>query len=432
MKKKKIFAIVAIIALIATLTVSTSAFEFKEPVYTASVVNAPPTMQEVDFMLETLEYQLQMNMGMSRGRTIFYIGYNPDGGDFYAIVSNAGSVTKKSSNGSVITFEFSETAYRLYWNAETGFYENTKTSVWTAYTQYVYYASFDYPATSMAGFKGKNPNAVYGTGDFGAKNVFEYYQTIYDRVIGYEDAIEAAEQDGYEIGLDHGYDAGYEAGYQTGVDDTHDTAYNEGFMDGKGEGFTQGYNQGKTDGKTECESTHQTLQEQAYDDGYDMGQEQCEKTHNEIRQAGYDNGLYDCEQTHEAMKREQYEEGWSEGHATGVNEGYETGYEEGYEEGDYDGFNRGFDDGMLEAEKLTGEMLQSKYNQGFTDGEQSVLETSKVVTDYVDSLFSAPLNFLYTMLDVEVFGINVFGIAAALLALAVVLVVVKIILKVKG
>ena len=425
MKNKVLFILAVTIILVSTLAVSASAFTITE---TGSIITRKEaSATEIQAMKEVFEKQALLGFIPTDSKLV-YIAYDTDVGYMRAMgIRGELSTITTSTTGSYVYYTSTEKNLALYAWTESGWEHETNLNKDGIVRTKLTYSAIPAPAGSYPSIDGFDLSRA-GSEDVGAVAVNAYYTQLCDIVFNYEGDIEEAEQNGYEIG----YDDGYDLGYYNGTEDGYETGYGKGFVDGKGEGFTMGYNQGKTDGKTECESTHLTLQEQAYDDGYDMGQEMCARTHDTIRQAGYDNGLYDCEQTHEAMKREQYEEGWNEGHATGVSEGYDTGYEEGYEEGDYDGFNRGFDDGMLEAEKLTGEMLQNKYNQGFTDGEQSVLETSKVVTDYVDSLFSAPLNFLYTMLDVEVFGVHLFGIAAAVVALAVVLVVVKIILKVKG
>lgn len=425
MKNKVLFILAVTIVLVTTLAVSASAYTITE---TGSIIKSKEaSATQIPEMVAVFEKQVSLGY-IPTDTKLLCIGYDTDVGYMRATgVRGEYSAVTATATGSYVTYKTSSNILVTFaWTDSGWFYENVKNTRSQVRTKMTY-SAIPAPAATYPAIDGYDLSRA-GSADVGAVAVNAYYTQLCDIVFNYEDDIEAAEQNGYEIG----YDDGYDLGYYNGTEDGYETGYGKGFLDGKGEGFTMGYNQGKTDGKTECESTHLTLQEQAYDDGYDMGQEVCARTHDTIRQAGYDNGLYDCEQTHVAMKREQYEEGWNEGHAAGVSEGYDTGYEEGYEEGDYDGFNRGFDDGMLEAEKLTGEMLQNKYNQGFTDGEQSVLETSKVVTEYVDSLFSAPLNFLYTMLDVEVFGVHLFGIAAAVVALAVVLVVVKIILKVKG
>lgn len=449
--KNKLFVLFAAVLMISVaLTISASAFEFRSPSYSETIFSSPPTATAAENLYSILDHQLEINpLGRAAEMQVLYVVQSTNGFTVNAVIGRLeDSVTSISVSGDILTFNFGATYVYVY-DSSFGFYESATTPAAkrTIDSKCIIYSTENIPATSIPAFVGFNTNFTTGNSDFNTPEIHTYWQTMYEYITGYEsmvqqkneeiqDSFEAGEQAGYEVGLDQGYDVGYEAGYQTGSDDTHDTAYTSGFMDGKTEGFTQGYNTGLNKGKTECEKTHLALQEQAYGDGYDMGQEECEKTHANIIDVAYHNGQYDCQQTHETLMREQYEEGWGAGHTAGVTDGYDTGYDEGYDNGYLNAkaewYPKGYDEGMRDSEKLTDEWLQKKYQQGFTDGEQSVLETSKVVTDYVDSLFSAPLNFLYTMLDIEVFGINVFGIAAAVLALAVVLVVVKIILKVKG
>lgn len=413
MKNKVLFILAVTIVLVTTLAVSASAYTITE---TGSIIKSKEaSATQIPEMVAVFEKQVSLGY-IPTDTKLLCIGYDTDVGYMRATgVRGEYSAVTATATGSYVYYNTSSKILVTYaWTDSGWFYENVnniRVQVRTKMT----YSAIPAPAATYPAIDGYDLSRA-GSADVGAVSVNAYYTQLCDIVINYEADIEEAEQNGYEIGLDDGYDAGYAAGYQTGQDDTHDTAYSNGYMDGIGEGFTQGYTQGKTDGKAECESTHLTLQEQAYDDGYDMGQEMCARTHDTIRQAGYDNGLYDCEQTHEAMKREQYEEGWSEGHATGVNEGYDNGYNDGYETG----YDEGYDAhaGAKEIE------LKKQYDDGYSAGKEvgytEAINSGDVVIEYVDGLFSAPIDFLYGAFNIEILGVNLFNLFMLLLSILIV------------
>lgn len=94
-----------------------------------------------------------------------------------------------------------------------------------------------------------------------------------------------------------------------------------------------------------------------------------------------------------------YEIGFFDGETYGYDGGLVAGREEGYTEGDADGYRRGYDDGMNQTSLIEG----------------------------IKSLFRAPMEFVESVLNFEIFGVNLVGavkviITAMMIALVVVVV----------
>ena len=328
------------------------------------------------------------------------------------------------------------------YDSSFGFFESATTPAAkrTIDSKCIIYSTENIPATSIPAFVGFNSNFTTGNSDFNTPEIHTYWQTMYEYITGYESMVqqkneeiqssyEAGEQDGYEVGLDQGYDAGYEVGFQDGSDDAYDTAYNKGFLDGKQEGFTNGYNTGLNMGKTECEKTHLALQEQAYGDGYDMGQEMCEKTHANIIDVAYHNGQYDCQQTHETLMRGQYEEGWYDGYEIGDKAGYDRGFPLGHEQGK----TVGIQIGLEQAEEATQMQLDKQFRlgkaEGYEIGYTDALNSGDVISGFVDSVFSAPIDFLHTAFNIEILGVNLFNVFMLVLSILIVGLVLLLVFK---
>ena len=411
MKRIIISAMIVIIA-IATLAVPVTAKEFlnDDTLY----FNIHPTKEAVGKMVEV--YELQEKMGFVKsGTRPLTVSFNADNG--YLMLLAADKDYTITISGNSIHYMEATQIYAYYWSKEGWTYEQygVKGTKFGVYRSHFYYSADPVEAKGdFTAFTGVNngTNISFGSDELNATQILEYYQLLYSMVTQYEDNIEAVRQEGYELGKTDG---------KTECQSTHQTlqeqAYNEGLLDGNTEGFGKGYNAGLINGKAECEATHRDMVEQAMDDGYVSGYSQGKTDGIAIgNEAGYQSGQYDCQQTHEAMKREQYEEGWSEGHATGVNDGYDAGYDEGYETG----YDEGYDAhaGAKEIE------LKKQYDDGYSAGKEvgytEALNTGDEVIKYVDGLFSAPIDFLYGAFNIKILGVNLFNLFMLLLSILIV------------
>ena len=135
---------------------------------------------------------------------------------------------------------------------------------------------------------------------------------------------------------------------------------------------------------------------EGYNSGVDWGLEQGYYD-------GYDQGSIDG-----------YQQGYTEGETIGYNDGYEVGYSDG----NGDGYSLGYDEGESYG-----------WQNGFGAGQNDMAETSHTFKEMVFAIFDAPSRLIDSMLNFDIFGINLAGLVKTILTLAVVAVIVFAILK---
>lgn len=166
--------------------------------------------------------------------------------------------------------------------------------------------------------------------------------------------------------------------------------YSDGYADGLANAPSDGgYDDGYTDG---------------YDEGYikgvDFGLEEGYGN-------GYDQGSID---------------GYQDGYTDGENEGYGIGYDDGYSIGNEEGYSDGYDYGYIDGEKYG-------WDNGFGAGQNDMAETSHTFKEMVFAIFDAPSRLIDSMLNFDIFGINLAGLVKTIITIAVVAVILVILLK---
>lgn len=100
------------------------------------------------------------------------------------------------------------------------------------------------------------------------------------------------------------------------------------------------------------------------------------------------------------------------GYTTGYQTGYDSGYLQGFNDGESNGYQIGFGDGYAEAS-----------NQD---------QTAVVIFTGICEVGLLPVNVFLGILNFEVFGINIGGLVASLMTVAIVVIVIRIVLGAKG
>lgn len=379
-KTKILFTAILLCILVLSSIMSVFAFEFRTPDNTMYTQSSPPSLEELQYIISTVTLQLEMNMA-DRGQYFIAVYYDPDTDTMQAVIANSQEGITVTQNASVVTLHFPQTAYRYGWSSTTGFYELNSGSSFDMYILYVYYSFVTIPSYgSQPSFTGQNLNVTYGTGNFNAASVYNYYKYIYDSVVNREERESTLQEEAESIG----YENGYNEGHRVGFDEGRDIGYNEGYT----YGYEVGYNKGFTDGK-----------EAGYDIGYDSG-----------RNEGY---------------REGYDEGYELGYQFGEDHGYQEGQQDGISAGYQNGYNIGFNEGRQEGYDIG-------YGQGYEDGQAHPVYKDAYELD-IGEIFSGvssvPKNIINTVFDINLFGINVAGFLGSILIVVIVAFVIK---KVKG
>ena len=100
-------------------------------------------------------------------------------------------------------------------------------------------------------------------------------------------------------------------------------------------------------------------------------------------------------------------------YAKGYDSGYQVGYGNGYTEGYNDGTNYGYQTGYTDG-----------YNEAVTQDETAVVIFSGII-----SVALIPINFFLACLNFEVFGINIGAFVSALLTVAIVVIITRMIVS---
>ncbi len=424
MKRKILLAAVILAAITALTVLSCSAFEFRPLDGAANLTDNAPTQEAVMLMLDS--YALQQEIGFIDEKNSFfalvYSGSGADGSIMQLYAIDDPSAVTISCGSTVGNFTSTKNMKRYVWT-EAGWKFTSQYTQFSFYKHYFYVCSVAVPSVGgLVGFEGLNPNATFGTGSFNSGDVNQYLSYIIESCVEREEIESVA----YADGQADGYESGYETGHSEGLLEGYVGGRGQGYEEGKNDGYTEGYNdghsQGIADGKIECGTTHQMLIAQGYSNGYTAGQEDCDAlNHRDIEEEAYNHGhsigLIDCGKTHESLLREEYENGLADGMEIGAQENYDKGYIDGY--GDnrqevIDALAEGYDKGKIDGKEIG-------YTEALNDGS--------VIGDYVRTIFSAPLDGLYTMLNVEVLGINIFSLVMSLLGLVIAGIVVAQIFK---
>ena len=106
------------------------------------------------------------------------------------------------------------------------------------------------------------------------------------------------------------------------------------------------------------------------------------------------------EQGYGVGRQEGYSAGWKEGEAEGEVIGYSDGYMTGFAEGDTKGYDRGKD-------------------EGFHQGQTDALNSTSTFKDMVFAIFDAPGRLIGSMLNFDLFGVNLLGLVKTLLTLTI-------------
>lgn len=96
-----------------------------------------------------------------------------------------------------------------------------------------------------------------------------------------------------------------------------------------------------------------------------------------------------------------------------------------YGKGWDDGYNQGVQDGK---EQGSAESWQEGYTQGFTDAD-NYDETALVIFDGILSIGLLPVNFFLAILNFEVFDINIGAFVSALLTVAIIVIIVRMVVS---
>ena len=143
------------------------------------------------------------------------------------------------------------------------------------------------------------------------------------------------------------------------------------------------------------------------------------KTYNDGYLNGFDFGLEEgYGNGYDQGNIDGIQHGIQEGIQQGLTEGYNEGYDHGYSDGNADGYSLGYDEGELYG-----------WQNGFGAGQNDMAETSHTFKEMVFAIFDAPSRLIDSMLNFDIFGINLAGLVKTIITLAVVAVILVILLK---
>lgn len=395
---KKILIVLGVAALLTmSMIVGASAYEIKTDEGAMTTFDDAPDVAAVTRMMEVFELQQSMGFIPSDVELLQIFAVFDDEADefnftFYAVAGEDTaylSYSAVSSSGQYqgrYVFAWGGRVIAYKWNWETGFTVYSGSPSLFPYPHHVYYSSLRLPDDGTGtDFAGINGSAGWGQDDVRTTAVMDYYKTIKSHIQLFEVNGTQSYMKGYSEGYYTGYENGDREGYNEGLDDGYDTGYTAGYTKGSNEGYDHGYTNG-------------------FDDGFEYGD------------------------------REGYDLGFTNGYQTGYLDGEEEGYQSGLDANDKyafeEGYDWGYEDGYTAAEQVADEMRQEGYNKGYAAGQTDAMNTLDTISAFVDGIVSAPINVLYTIFDVEVFGINLYAIISIVLGAMVVLAVAWIIWKI--
>ena len=109
---------------------------------------------------------------------------------------------------------------------------------------------------------------------------------------------------------------------------------------------------------------------------------------------------------------------YTAGYVAGKDEGLTEGTAEGYNLGRAEGYATGKSDGIIEGEKIG-------YNKGKADGIAIGETTSDSLRQGIFAIISAPIELISSVLNFELFGINLFALVTGLMTLCLAIWVIK-------
>lgn len=95
---------------------------------------------------------------------------------------------------------------------------------------------------------------------------------------------------------------------------------------------------------------------------------------------------------------------------------YQSGYSDGWNAGNDNGFNDGYSNGYSEG-----------YSEGYLSGQDVDSTASTIFTGIID-VGLLPINFFLQILNFEVFGINIGGFVSALMTIAIVVIILRVVM----
>lgn len=137
-----------------------------------------------------------------------------------------------------------------------------------------------------------------------------------------------------------------------------------------------------------------------------------------------------------------YMVGHEEGESQGKNIGYQDGYSKGYESGNEAGYNNGYKTGYdYASQKIGPEQYSVGYEEGYTvghsDGYREGFNFAMLnppegiqldIPAIINSIPSSVQSFIISAFGFELFGINIAGLLACLIAIVIVYLVIKLLL----
>lgn len=391
MKRKIFAAVLAVVMLLSVFAVSASAADYTPLQFSESKSNfgyfTESAMQEI---CELGIKQSKLGFGCASGNDVI-IYYNPSGSYTY-VCFYSGDIYLHSYSSSNMTFyqtlnKTAKISYLSYWYGFAGT-SSTGNGLTVTYGNIIYSTVPYYAAYGDTDkITGLNPNVTIGDVEIDAsfQKVLSFWDDVYERVVNYDAHITDAINQGQQIGIVIGKQQ-CEASHPEG---TYQDGYNKGYED--------------------AAAVYPSIQTMYYG----LGKQACEETHavlfEEARMEGKYEGFQECEATHDEMLDEILD---------GVTE---SAYSDGYMMGM-------FDQGVVNQKQLEEEWWKGHVN-GYDKGYTVALESSGVVLDYVDGVFSAPLNFLYNAFDIEILGVNLFNVIMVIISIIIVGAVVLFFLK---
>lgn len=100
---------------------------------------------------------------------------------------------------------------------------------------------------------------------------------------------------------------------------------------------------------------------------------------------------------------------------SGFDVGYESGLDDGLTVGGQQGYNNGFYQGRIEG-----------YNKGFIAGQKDTASNSYTFLGLLGAVVDAPIQALTGLLDFEIFGVNMSSFFISLIALAVIIIIIRV------
>lgn len=123
------------------------------------------------------------------------------------------------------------------------------------------------------------------------------------------------------------------------------------------------------------------------------------------------------------IENAEYDSGFTDGYSAGYTDGYNQGFSSGYSSGYYNGYG----EGVASQQPLIDNAYNTGYNNGYADGVNSN-GTAVTIFSGILQIGMLPINFFLSILNFEVFGINISGFIKAILTICLTIIVVKTIL----